>query len=485
MRRSSGPAASGQEGVAAGVVDREALSALLELAPDAMVVVDADDGSIIALNTQTEQLFGYPSGELLGQPIERLLPTRFHDAHARRRAGYRADPARRPMGTGLDLWGCRRDGREFPVDISLSPVNSTTARRVVVASVRDVTERRRAEETRARLAAIVESSDDAIIAKDPDGTILSWNRAAERLYGYDAADAIGRPVSILAAPDREDEIPELIAAIARGESVDHHETVRRRKDGTLIDVSVTISPIRDPNGTIIGASTIARDVSQRRQLELRRAQFIANAAHELRTPLAALAALAEVLADHFSELPPNRIAECLETLRRQGERAGALVANLVDLSQLEQGSIRLRPEALILHEAIRQALAAAPPPETTTVTVSLHPGLRVSADPVRLIQILTNLLTNAYRYGGPTVCIEAEEGSGRVKVAVTDDGPGVPADAAASLFDPFTRSVEVAHPRGSGVGLAVCRRLVEAHDGRIWSEPISSGARFVFTLPAA
>src|SRR5690349_11164958 len=120
MRRSSGPAASGQEGVAAGVVDSEALSALLELAPDAMVVVDADDGSIIALNTQTEQLFGYPSGELLGQPIERLLPTRFHDAHARRRAGYRADPARRPMGTGLDLWGCRRDGREFPVDISLS-----------------------------------------------------------------------------------------------------------------------------------------------------------------------------------------------------------------------------------------------------------------------------------------------------------------------------------------------------------------------------
>ena len=471
-------------GAIARIEGPEALAALVELVPDAMVVVAARDGRIVTVNGEAERLFGYQRGELTAQPVERLLPERFRASHARRRAGYVADPHRRPMGTGLELWGRRRNGSEFPVDISLGPIDSDQGL-LVTATIRDVTERQRAEATRARLAAIVESSDDAIIAKDPDGTILSWNQGAERIYGYRPDEVVGRPVSILAPPDREDEIPRLLAAVARGERVDHYETVRLRKDGALIDVSVTISPTRDKAGMIIGASTITRDVTERKRLEALRGEFITNAAHELRTPLATVAALAEVLASHFREMTPQQIDQSLDALQRQGQRAATLVANLLDLSQLERGTTRLTLEPLDLAGAIGPVLEVAPPPHGTTVTTMLDPGQRIVADPSPLGQVLTNLLTNAYRYGGREISIAAEEHQGWVTVAVTDDGPGVTAEFAADLFDPFTRAVNTHHPLGSGIGLAICRRLVEMMGGRIWYEPARPGARFAFRLPAA
>jgi len=457
--------------------------AAFELMPDAMVVVDAG-GSIVAVNGQTEKLFGYPPGELVGQPVERLLPERFRAAHAGRRAAYGADPERRGMGTGMALWGLRRDGGEFPVDVSLSPLTSDD-RALVVAAIRDVTEQKRAEAARARLAAIVESSDDAIIAKDLGGTVLSWNKAAERMYGYTAAEVIGGPVSILVPTGREEEIPALLEAIARGQRVDHYETLRRRKDGTLIDVSMTISPIRDADGSIVGASTIARDVSERKQLEALRGEFIVNAAHELRTPLAALSGVAEVLAAHFGEMAPERIASCLAVLQRQGERASQLITNLLELAELERGTAGMSVRRVAPAEIVGRVLASEPPPEHTTVTSLLSPAVHVDADPVRLEQILGNLLTNAYRYGGRDVRIDAVRQPGLVLISVTDDGPGVPADAVAGLFEPFTRPVNGSHPLGSGIGLAICRRLAEAMGGDIRYEPgRPSGARFVLSLPA-
>jgi PAS domain S-box-containing protein len=462
--------------------DTAPFGAFLEAAPDAVVII-GPDGHIAFVNAQTERLFGFSREELLGQPVECLLPDRFRGAHAGHRESYRSDPRTRPMGAGLELFGLRKTGDEFPVDISLSPL-PTEHGVLLTAAIRDMTERKRAEEARALLATVVESSDDAIFAQTLDGTILSWNRGAERMYGYTADEAIGMSVVELVPPEGKPETEELLAAVGRGERVEQYETVRLRHDGALRDVSLTLSPTRDPAGRVTGSSAIARDITERKRMEVARDQFIANAAHELRTPLATLAGLGEILADHLHEMTQDQVAQSLAALRRQGERANALVANLLDLSQLEGGRVRFSFGAVDAATAARRALDAAPAPGGTDVTVEVPEGLSVWVDPVRFDQVLTNLLTNAYRYGGPTVSINGRRTDSTVVVAVSDDGSGVPADLVPRLFEPFARGSNAETQGGSGIGLALCRRLVEAFGGEIRYESADPGARFTIRLPA-
>jgi PAS domain S-box-containing protein len=462
--------------------DAAPFGAFLEAAPDAVVIIDSD-GRIAFVNAQTERLFGFSREELLGQPVEGLLPERFRAAHTGHRESYRSDPRTRPMGAGLELFGLRKNGDEFPVDISLSPL-PTDKGILLTAAIRDMTERKRAEEARALLATVVESSDDAIFAQTLEGRILSWNRGAERMYGYSADEAIGMWVSQLAPPDRKTEIEDMLAAVVRGERVEQLETVRVRQDGALRDVSLTLSPTRDPAGRVTGSSAIARDITERKRLEAARDQFIANAAHELRTPLATLAGLGEILAEHLHEMSQEQVAQSLAALRRQGERANALVANLLDLSQLDGGRVRFSLGSVDAAIAARRALDAAPPPPGTDVTVSVPDGLAVWVDPVRFDQVLTNLLTNSYRYGGPNVVIGGAKTDGTVELVVTDDGTGVPADLVSRLFEPFARGSNAETQGGSGIGLALCRRLVQAFGGEIRYESAGPGARFTIRLPA-
>ena len=479
----SDPDPKSPPGTAWFAADSAPFGAFLEAAPDAVVII-GPDGHIAFVNAQTERLFGYAREELLGQPVESLLPQRFRLAHTGHRESYRSDPRTRPMGAGLELFGLRKTGDEFPVDISLSPL-PTEHGVLLTAAIRDMTERKRAEEARALLATVVESSDDAIFAKTLEGTILSWNRGAERMYGYSADEAIGMSVSELAPTERKAESEGLLSAIVRGERVEQFETVRVRRDGTLRDVSLTLSPTRDPAGRVIGSSTIARDITERKRMEAARDQFIANAAHELRTPLATLAGLGEILADHLHEMSQEQVAQSLAALRRQGERANALVANLLDLSQLEGGRVRFSFGAVDTATAARRALDAAPAPAGTEVGVEVPEGLSVWVDPVRFDQVLTNLLTNAYRYGGPKVSIKGRRSDGTVEVAVSDDGSGVPGDLVTRLFEPFARGSNAETQGGSGIGLALCRRLVEAFGGDIRYESADPGARFTIRLPAA
>jgi PAS domain S-box-containing protein len=241
------------------------LAAIFEATPDAIVAV-ASNGTIVTVNAQAERFFGYARGELIGRPVDMLLPNRLREAHAHHREDFVADPRVRQMGAGLDLVACRKDGREIPVEVSLSPL-PTPDGLFVVSAIRDVTDRRLADQDRARLVAIVASTNDAIIGTTLDGTITSWNPAAERLYGYAAAEAIGETVALVTPPERAGEPAQYFARLQRGEAVDHVETVRVTKDGRQVDVALTISPVRARDGAVTGTATIARDITARKEAE--------------------------------------------------------------------------------------------------------------------------------------------------------------------------------------------------------------------------
>ena len=243
------------------------LAGLLEAAPDAMVCVDSG-GRIVLVNAQAERLFGYAREELAGQQVEILVPDAVKAAHPDLRSGYAADPRPRPMGAGLELSGRRRDGTTFPAEIALSALD-TDQGLLVSAAVRDVTEQRQAALAQARLASIIESSHDAVIGQTLDRVITTWNPAAEQLYGYTEAEMVGAPIYRLTPGEH------LIAerknwdAVARGERLQPYQTKRIRKDGTTVAVSVTLSPITDRQGTIIGMSGVSRDISVQEQADAR------------------------------------------------------------------------------------------------------------------------------------------------------------------------------------------------------------------------
>jgi diguanylate cyclase (GGDEF)-like protein/PAS domain S-box-containing protein len=240
------------------------LRGLFEAAVLAVVVVD-QAGEIVLVNAAAEALFGYRREELVGEQVEILVPERVREGHRRQRQRFTAEGLTRRMGIGLELIACRKDGIEFPVEIGLSRVQAD-AGVLISAAICDISERRHAQAQIASLAAIVESCDDAMIAKTLQGTITSWNPAAERMYGYTTAEAVGRHIRVLCpTSEQEDEVARILARVASGERIDHFETTRRRKDGSVIDVSVTISPIHDSRGDVAGASTVARDITERKR----------------------------------------------------------------------------------------------------------------------------------------------------------------------------------------------------------------------------
>ncbi|HEY4100933.1 MAG TPA: PAS domain S-box protein [Gemmatimonadales bacterium] len=367
--------------------------------------------------------------------------------------------------------------------------------------IRDhIAERESTFRAEAFMASIVTSSDDAIISKTLDGIILSWNAGAERIFGYTAKEAIGQPILILIPPERADEETTLLDLLRRGQRIEHFETVRVTKDGRRLDMSLTVSPVRAADGTIIAASKVARDISQRKQAEAalrdadrRKDEFLAILAHELRNPLAPIRNSL-----HLLRLDPGHeevVHQASEMMERQVNHMVRLVDDLLEVSRFTRGKIELRKEPLEVTAIIEHALETSGPAiegAGHALIVDVPPeSMIVEGDPVRLAQVFANLLINAAKYTDPggTITLAARILDHHAVVSIKDTGVGIPPELLPTIFDLFTQ-VDRHGGRaqgGLGIGLTLAKRLVEMHGGDIQahSDGPGRGSEFSVQLPLA
>ena len=337
------------------------------------------------------------------------------------------------------------------------------------------------------LAALVQSSDDAIYSKDRDACIRSWNPAAQRLYGYTPEEVIGQDIVMLIPDDLRGEERVILGRILEGEKVAHYETRRLTKSGDIVHVSLMVSPLKDQDGLIVGASVISRDVSDKRRAdrlerEVEKREFVNVVAHELRNPLASIGGAAEVLLTRRDQIPDD-IQLVVDIITRQTAASQRLISDLLELSRLHSGKFSVSLENVDVAHAVDEAVASSPPPEGRTVRVHAQEGLTVRADPFRLGQVMGNLLTNAYKYGGPNIEVHARSGSAIV-IEVRDDGPGLPPELEDTIFEPFVRGPQ-RKTTGSGLGLTITEGLVVAQGGSISYRRGEPGSVFVVELPEA
>jgi two-component system sensor kinase FixL len=483
------------------------LAALLATAVDGIVAIDPR-GHVLLYNQACERLFGYRASEVVGQNVRMLMPEPYRQEHDNYIANYKRTGERRIIGIGREVVGRRKDGSTFPMYLTLGE-GGPTGQRFFVGIIHDLSALRWETEQREGadrlLAQIVQSSEDAIISVALDGTITSWNAAAERIYGFSASDAIGRHISMILPPDRIFEDDDIIAQLRAGRIMEHYETVRRHKDGHDVQISLSVAPIFDASGTMIGASKTARDVTERKRSEERlmgmqnelahvgrlsaMGQMSAAIAHELNQPLTAIANYAKAAQRLLqNENPEPRqlqsAREAMEKAVTQTLRAGTIIRYLRDF--VEKRESRKFPEDL--NEVIREAVSLGTVGHNHSnvkLTLALDPILpKVAIDKVQIQQVLMNLVRNAIEAMAEVerreLTISSSLGEGGLRITVQDTGPGLAPHVAARLFQPFVTTKS----DGMGIGLKICQSIIEGHGGTIVARAAGPpGATFVIHLP--
>ncbi|MDQ4144439.1 MAG: PAS domain S-box protein [Actinomycetota bacterium] len=485
---------------------RQQASKIIDAAGDAFVSIDAD-GVIRGWNAEAQKIFGWSRAEAVGRALaETIIPERYREDHRRGLKRFLATGEGPLLNRRLELNALPRDGSEFPVELFMWPTRSGQ-QWSFNAFLHDISQRRQEQEARFRLAAIVESSEDAILSKTLGGEITSWNAGAERLYGYRAEEAIGQDVSMLLPPERAGETERLLERIRSGERISQFETVRITKDGRRVDVSLTASPVGNESGEIIGAAAIARDISERKRVESElaaardqaieafrlKSHFLANTSHEIRTPMNGVIGMAGLLLD--TDLSSEQ-REYAEAIRSSAEALLAILNDILDLSKIEAGKLDLETvdfELATVVEDVADLLAQPAHAKGLEIAAHIRPDVPavVRGDGGRLRQILMNLVGNAIKFtfsGEVRVTVSSlEETRDEVLIRfdVTDTGIGISAEDQPRLFTPFLQADSSTTRKygGTGLGLAICKQLVELMGGEIGveSQP-GKGSTFWFTV---
>jgi PAS domain S-box-containing protein len=476
---------------------------LLEAAPDAMVVVN-QGGEIVLLNLQAEKEFGYRRDELVGQKVTNIIPEGFAERLVADGLRTAADALAQQIGTGIELTARRKDKSEFPIEIMLSPLDGVDEI-LVTAAIRDITERKRREYDLSFLAAVVESSPDAIISLTPGGIVLTWNHGAERIFGYSAAEATGRSIQFLSPRGRPVEGLTLMERVERADTVEPFETVRVKKDGTQIHIALTLSSIKNSDGEVVGVSTVARDVTESKNLEemLRQSQkmeavgqLAGGVAHDFNNLLGVILGYTGLMLDRLGPDDSNR--KGIEEIQKAGDRAALLTCQLLAFSRKQV----LQPKVLDLNtvvagtEKLLQRLIG----EHIELRVVLNPALgRVKADSGQLEQIIMNLAVNARDAMPPggkltieTSNVELDEEYAEmhpsaqpgphVMLSVTDTGCGMDAKTKERIFEPFFTTKEFG--KGTGLGLSTVYGIMKQSGGSVWVySEVGIGTTFKIYLP--
>jgi PAS domain S-box-containing protein len=484
---------------------------LLESAPDAIVIVD-QKGLIQLINAQTEKLFGYTRAELIGAPVETLVPQCFRGRHWSHREGYAQSPQPRSMGAGLELYGRRKDGTEFPIEISLSPLE-TAEGTLVCSAIRDVTQRKqlaeRHRENELRFRLLIDAVKDyAIISLDADGLVTTWNTGAERLKGYSSGEIIGQHMSRFypqADIARRKPDQELQQAASTGHMED--QGWRVRKDGSHFWAEVAITAVHDSAGKLIGFLKIAKDITAKRDAEdqiqklnselTQRVEelgtvnrelesFSYSVSHDLRAPLRHVDGFARILKEEYSPTLPEDAIRYLDRILEAATHMGQLIDDLLNLARI--GRREMKREGVRIANVVKQAIAELPSEaQERHIEWRIEPLPEMNCDAGLLKLVFSNLLSNAVKFTRkqPIAVIEigARMTGGVATIFVRDNGVGFDPRYADKLFGVFQRLHRHEDFEGTGVGLATVQRIIRRHGGEIWAESqVNSGTTFSFTL---
>ncbi|SDF49703.1 PAS domain S-box-containing protein [Mucilaginibacter pineti] len=477
--------------------EKQAILSAIIASTDDTIVSKSLEGIITSWNPAAENMFGYTAEEAIGKHISLIIPDdRLEEENfiiGQIKSGKKVDH--------FETVRQSKSGILIPISVTVSPIIDSRGNIIGASKIaRDISEQKRSVERKATLAAIVNTSDDAIISKTLDGIITSWNRSATKIFGYDEGEAVGKHISLIIPPDRIQEESFIIGEIKKGNKVDHFQTFRRTKIGELIPISLSVSPIEDDNGNIIGASKIARDISgdhatqkekadlyeQLKDLNAKKDEFIALASHELKTPLTSIHGYMQILSQRVTD-EKNKMF--VQKTKKQVAKLSALVADLLDVSKIEAGKLQFSNEALAIREVVEDAIDLISH-SNEGYEISLHTDLNeqlIYGDAHRIEQVMINLLTNAIRYapGQHKIEVYLSRESDFIKIGVKDHGVGIAPDKLNDIFSRFYR-VDDKNPQisGLGIGLYLCYEIVMRHQGKIWAESkLNQGSTFWFTLP--